>query len=412
MNFGTHARTQFPLWDLYPKASYLDSAATTQKPRVVIERLTRFLSHENANIHRGAYALSGNATEMYEEARRTVAQFLGTSDPRTIVFTRGTTDSVNIIAQALAERLRGKTILLSLLEHHSHIVPWQIVAERVGARIAWVDAEPVTGVITVDAFKRALTTHTPALVAITQLSNALGTVTPLSEIISLSKNAGALVSVDGAQSVAHIRPLDVAALGCDFFSFSGHKLYGPTGIGVLYIAGKLGSELLPVQGGGGMIQFVTKQGSTWADAPQRFEAGTPPIAEAIALGAAISWFSALDHRVLDAHETEVLRYGAEQLSKQKGVSLYGPVAQSLDAIGVSQKACLSFTVDGVHPHDFATIADSVQVQVRAGHHCAMPLMEHLGLTATIRASVGVYSCREDFDALVEAVKRSRSMFLR
>ena len=409
LGLGEKIREEFPIFSGADERvkHYLDSAATSQKPKVVIDRVSRFLSLENSNIHRGAYALSGLATEMYEEARRVVGRFINASDPSSIIFTKGTTDGINLVAQALAPLLKGRTILLSTLEHHSNIVPWQIVASRVGATIEWVSIQP-DGTLSSEEFKRKIKTLSPALVAITQLSNALGTPVSVKEIAAAAHSVGSLVLVDGAQSVAH-QVVDVQALDCDFLVFSGHKLYGPTGIGVLYGKRALLEELEPVQGGGGMISFVTKTGSTWASLPQKFEAGTPPIAEAIGLAEAITFIERLGIERISNYEDELLVEGVSLLRKIPGVQLLGPASRSDFKVG-EQRGIISFTLNGIHPHDFATIADGFKVQIRAGHHCAMPLMEELSVTATCRASIGMYSTRGDFLALCDAIAYAQKKF--
>lgn len=404
---GKAIRCQFPFFDPSTLAlpsrhgkqsAYLDSAATCQKPRSVIDALVHFLSHENANIHRGAYALSGEATDRYEAARADVAAFLRASSPATVVFTRGTTDSINLVAGALGPKIsRGDVLLLTLLEHHSNIVPWQLMAQHRGARVEFVGIDEHGNLDLADLRCKVDQLH-PKVLAVTQVSNALGSVVPLQDVCTIAKAAGCLVVVDAAQSVAHM-PIDVAELNCDFLAFSGHKIYGPTGIGVLYGREDLLAELEPVQGGGGMIATVSTTGSTWAESPQRFEAGTPPIAEALALATGLKFLSSIGFAALHDHEERLFSYAMRKLSTEKSVTIYGPAVA-----GGAQRSIISFSLQGIHPHDFSTIADSFGVQLRAGHHCAMPLLHRLGLQSTVRLSLAMYSCEEDIDMLCEAIR--------
>ncbi len=402
---GRALRGEFPVFRPEERhRAYLDTAASSQKPRCVIERLSTYLSFEHANIHRGAYALSAHATELYDQARGKVGNFLGAKNPRSIIFTRGTTESINLVAHAF-ERFfaAGDTILLSLLEHHSNIVPWQLLAQRKGLQLAFVDVLP-SGELNRDDLSKKLKTLKPKLLAITHISNALGTVVPVAEIIAEAHEQGCKVLVDAAQSVAHYN-LRVEELDADFLAFSGHKLYGPTGIGVLYGKLKLLSEMDPFLGGGDMIRSVAVTGSTWAEPPERFEAGTPPIAEAIALGTAIDFISELGLGRIKEHEDVLTQQAFERLSHEPGVTLYGPMT-----VGRDQASIISFNVKGVHAHDFSTVADSFNVQLRAGHHCAMPLLQHLKIGTSARISFGVYSCKEDIDPLLDAIRHAQKMF--
>jgi cysteine desulfurase/selenocysteine lyase len=394
-------RDQFPIFSKDPNLVYLDSAATAQKPRRVIDRLTRFYSDENANIHRGVYGLSAEATAMYDRARASVARFIGAALPGEVIFTRGTTEGINLVAQAWGRSTvkAGDEILVTEMEHHSNFVPWQMLAQATGAVLRMA---PVTdaGELDMGAMARLVTPRT-RIVAVTHLSNVLGTVNPIRQIADLAHASGALVLVDGAQSVAH-GAVDVQALGCDFFAFSGHKVYGPTGIGVLYGRRELLDEMPPWQGGGGMIGAVSLEGTTWADAPMKFEAGTPPIAEAIGLAEAIAFMESVGTEAIMTHEAELLALATERLAAIPGVRLIGTAA--------NRASVISFTLEGVHPHDLGTILDEGGVAIRAGHHCAQPLMRRFGVPATARASFSVYNTPEDVEALGRGVERARAMF--
>ena len=409
---GGPIRALFPIFGFHrpgdPRSdrplSYLDTAASSQKPVSVIERMDHYLRYEHANIHRGAYALSAEATLNYDAARVRVAKFLNVPASHDVIFTRGTTESINLVAYAGEGMFAaGDTVLLSILEHHSNIVPWQLLQRRRGIKIVFSDVDK-NGVFNLDDFKQKLKSERPKFVSVTAVSNALGTVVPIKEVVAAAKNAGAMVLVDAAQAVPH-GGVDVAALEADFVAFSGHKLYGPTGIGVLCGRRSLLEKFEPFMGGGDMIRTVATTGSTWAASPQKFEAGTPAIAEAIGLATALDFVDTVGAARIQAHEKRMFDYGWALLGKEAGVTRYGPAVG-----GGAQQTVLSFNVEGVHPHDFATIADELNVQVRAGHHCAMPLLERLGLPATVRASIGVYTTEADFDALVEAVQRARKMF--
>lgn len=380
---------------------YLDSAATSQKPQSVIDRLTRYYSAENANIHRGVYALSTDATAMYDAVRRQVARFLGAGDARGVIFTRGTTEGINLVAQSWARpSLRpGDEIVVTGMEHHSNIVPWQLVAEQTGAvlRVA-----PVTdgGELDLDAFAALLGDRT-RLVAIVQLSNVLGTVNPVRRVVELAHAAGALVLVDGAQSASHLH-VDVASLDCDFFACSGHKMLGPTGIGVLWGRPALLERMPPWQGGGDMIETVTFERSTWAPIPAKFEAGTPHIAGVAGLGAALEYLEGIGRAAIAAHEDDILRYATARVAEVPGLRVIGTARE--------KASVLSFVLDGVHPHDVGTVLDEGGVAIRAGHHCAQPLMRRLGVPATARASFALYTTRDDVDALVAGLQRVRALF--
>jgi cysteine desulfurase/selenocysteine lyase len=380
---------------------YLDSAATSQKPQVVLDRLARFYAAENANIHRGVYELSARATELYEGVREQVARFLGAATPREIIFTRGATEGINLVAQSYARTFLapGDEILVTGMEHHSNIVPWQLVAQQTGAVLR---AAPITdaGELDLSAFEGMLSERT-RLVAVVQLSNSLGTINPVRRIAELAHAHGAVVLVDGAQSAPHLG-VDVQALDCDFFVCSGHKLCGPTGIGVLYGREALLERMPPYQGGGDMIASVTFEESTWAALPSKFEAGTPHIAGVVGLGAALDYLDGLGLDRIAAHEHAVLAYATEQLGALDGVRLVGTAPE--------KATVLSFVLQGVHPHDIGTILDDEGIAIRAGHHCCQPVMRRFGLPATARASFALYNTRDEVDALVRGLVRVREVF--
>jgi cysteine desulfurase/selenocysteine lyase len=380
---------------------YLDNAATSQKPRAVIEAVSRFYAAENANIHRGVHTLSERATVAYEGVRERVARFLNAASPREIVFTRGTTEAINLIAHSWgATSLRpGDEILVTAMEHHSNLVPWQLLAGRTGAVVR---AVPITntGELDLDAFERLLTERT-RLFAVTHVSNALGTVNPVRELVARAAARGVVTLIDGAQSVPHLA-VDVRALGCDFFAFSGHKIYGPTGVGVLYGREALLERMPPWQGGGDMIETVTLEGSTYAPPPARFEAGTPMIAQVIGLGAALEYLEGLGLAATGAWEEELLARATEQVGALDGVRLIGTARE--------KSSVLSFVMDGVHPHDIGAVLDDEGVAVRAGHHCAQPVMRRFGVPATVRASFAFYNTHQEVAALVRGLRRVRTLF--
>jgi cysteine desulfurase/selenocysteine lyase len=370
----------------------------------VLDTLRDVLINHNANVHRGAYRLSAVATEMYDEARSQIARFIGAPSERSIVFTRGATEAINLAAYGLEPIFAaGDVILVTLLEHHSNIVPWQMLAKRRGLKVVFGEITP-QGELDLADYKAKLATYKPKLVACTQLANSLGTITPIEEVVKLAKSVGALTLVDGAQGVTHLG-VNVAELGCDFYAFSGHKMYGPTGIGALYGTMEALERMQPFQGGGDMISYVSVEGSGWAEVPQRFEAGTPAFPEAIALGAAVEFLSRFDRHDIVTHEVELVSSAIDLLKREEGVTLHGP-----GVYGGKQTSVCSFSLDTVHPHDFATIADTHNVQIRAGNHCAMPTLRKLGVPATVRMSFGIYSCASDFEAVVSAVREARKMF--
>ena len=379
--------------------TYLDNAATSQKPLAVIRRLERYYAQENANVHRGVHLLSEQATAAYEAARATVARFLGAPDPRGCVFVRGATEGINLVADSWgrAHLRAGDEILLTHLEHHANIVPWQLAAERAGARVV---VAPVTarGEVDLDAFRSLLSPRT-RMAAFAHVSNALGTVNPAAEMTRLAKAAGAAVLIDGCQSAAHFK-VDVAALGCDFFVFSGHKTFGPTGIGALWGRPELLDAMPPYQSGGDMIRKVDFEGTTFREAPERFEAGTPDIAGAIGLAAALEYFMPI-REAAHAHEQALLAAATARLSAIPGLTVVGQAAEKV--------AVLSFDLKGAHPHDVGTLLDADGVAIRTGHHCCMPLMKRLGLAGTARASFAFYNTLEEVEVLGRALERVRKM---
>ncbi|AOW25221.1 cysteine desulfurase [Sphingomonas melonis TY] len=380
--------------------AYLDTAATAQKPQPVLDAIARAYGETYATVHRGVYQRSADMTLAYEAARQKVARFIGAATPDEIVFTRGATEGINLVAQcwAVTQLKAGDRILLSMLEHHSNIVPWQMVAERVGAAI---DVLPLTDDhrIDLDAMERMLTPQ-HKLVALAHVSNVLGSVLDAKRATDFAHGVGAKILLDGCQAVPRVA-VDVAAIGCDFYVFSGHKLYGPTGIGVLWGRGDLLAAMPPYQGGGSMIDRVTFAKTTYAPPPGRFEAGTPHIVGALGLAAAIDYVEGIGLAAIHAHETALVRDARAALSSLNSVRLFGPE----DSAGI-----VSFAVEGVHPHDVGTILDEGRVAIRAGHHCAQPLMEALGVDATARASFAVYNGPQDIEALVKGVERVTRIF--
>jgi cysteine desulfurase/selenocysteine lyase len=396
------ARAEFPILGRQVNGKplvYLDSAASAQKPRAVIAAMVHAMEHSYANVHRGLHTLANETTEAYEAARKKVAAFVG-ADPAELVFTKGGTEAINLVASGLGASLQaGDEILLSEMEHHANIVPWHFLRERLGVILKFT---PVTddGRLDMEAFKSLLTDRT-RVVALTHMSNVLGTVNPVAELTRLAHDAGALVLLDGCQAVVH-QPIDVKALDVDFYVFSGHKLYGPTGIGALYGKAERLAALPPYQGGGEMIGSVSLEAISYADPPQRFEAGTPPILEAIGLGAAIDWLSGLDRAAVTAHEHALYDHVRERLAGANWLRVLG------EAPG--KGAILSFTVDGAHAHDVAQILDKYGVAVRAGTHCAEPLMRRFGVTSSARASFALYNTHEEADAFVDALTKTQAFF--
>ena len=380
---------------------FLDSGASAQKPRAVIDAISQCYEAEYANIHRGVYELSAKATQAYEGARARVQRFVNARSASEIVFTKGATEAINLVATSWGGAFlgAGDEVVLSVLEHHANIVPWQLLRERTGIVLKVVPTDE-RGDFPLDAYE-ALVGPRTKLVALTHVSNALGTVTPADEIVRIAHDRGALVLIDGAQGIVHC-PVDVQAMDVDFYCFSGHKLYGPSGIGVLYGKESLLAAMPPYQGGGDMIERVTFERTTFAPPPARFEAGTPPIAGTVGLHAAIDYVASFDPAAVAAHEHDLLIYASERLAALNSVRLYGTAP--------GKAAIVSFTMDHVHSHDVGTILDRAGVAVRVGHHCAQPLMDHFGIAGTVRASFGLYNSRADIDRLIDGLDEVREIF--
>ena len=380
---------------------YLDNAATTQKPQPVLDALSSYYATGNANIHRGVYLLSEEATAAYDLARGKVQGLLNARAAHEIIFTRNSTESINLVAQSYGRQNLGPgdEILITHMEHHSNIVPWQLLCEQVGARlcVAPIDDD---GTLQLDEFQRLISPRT-RLVAVVHLSNSLGTINPVQDIVRMAHARGVPVLIDGSQSVYHM-PVDVQALDCDFYVFTGHKLYGPTGIGVLYGRESLLEQMPPYQGGGDMIRSVTFDKTTYAELPHKFEAGTPHIAGAIGLGAAVDYLLSVGFEGIGRHEADLLTYGTNALSEVKGLQLIGT--------SPNKASILSFVMDGAHPHDIGTIVDSDGIAIRTGHHCTQPVMDRFGVPATARASIAMYNTHEEIDALVKALEHVRETF--
>jgi cysteine desulfurase/selenocysteine lyase len=380
---------------------YFDNGATSQKPQTVIDALSRYYAEENSNIHRGVHYLSERATALYEEAREKLRHFVNAARSREIIFVRGTTEAINLVAQSYGRAFlkAGDEIIVSAMEHHSNIVPWQMLCEQVGARLRVI---PINhdGELLLDEFRRLLNDRTK-FVSITHVSNALGTVVPVKEIVKLAHASGVPVLLDGAQAVPHLK-VDVQEIGCDFYAFSGHKMFGPTGVGVLYGRADLLEKMPPYQGGGDMISLVTFEKTHYNVLPYKFEAGTPHIAGGIGLGAAVDYLAGLDWQQVAAHENDLLDYTTQALARFDGLRIIGTAK---DKAGV-----ISFVFDHVHAHDVGTILDQEGVAVRAGHHCAMPVMQRFGVPATTRASFAFYNTRAEVDVLVGAMQRVLKVF--
>jgi len=380
---------------------YLDSAATAQKPQAVVDAVARFYLEDNANVHRGVHALSERATAAYETARARVAGLIGAADPREVIFVRGTTEAVNLVAQTFG-RVRvgaGDEVLVTEMEHHSNIVPWQMLCQEKGAKL---EVAPVDdrGDLVLDELERRLGPRT-RLLAVTHVSNALGTVNPVRRIVEMAHARGVPVLVDGAQAVPHL-PVDVQALGCDFYALSGHKVFGPTGIGALWGKAEHLEAMPPWQGGGDMILSVSFERTVYNQIPYKFEAGTPHMAGAVGLGAAVDWLQALDRAGAEAHERDLLAYGTARLQEIPGLRLVGTARE--------KAGVLSFVLDDIHPHDVGTVLDREGVAIRTGHHCAQPVLQRFGLQATARASLALYNTRAEIDALVQGLRRVKEMF--
>jgi len=395
------ARQDFPLLRAQPGLAYLDNAATTQKPEAVLDALRHFYTEECSNIHRSVHQLGERATARYEAARRGVQRFLNAGSGKEIIFVRGTTEAINLVAQTFSRsQLKpGDEVLITGLEHHSNIVPWQLACEASGAKLR-VAAINERGEVPIEAFEQGLGPRT-RIAAFAHISNALGTVNPVAEMIARAHARGVPVLVDGAQAAPHVA-VDVQALDCDFYALSGHKMYGPTGIGVLYGKQEWLERLPPWQGGGDMISSVTFERTSYNELPYKFEAGTPNIAATIGLGAAVDYLEHLDRAALAAYEQDLLAYGTQLLEGMAGVRLIGTAAH--------KAGVLSFVVEGVHPHDVGTVLDSVGVAVRSGHHCAQPVMDRFEIPATTRASLGLYNTRQDLDRLAAGLKKVQEMF--
>jgi cysteine desulfurase/selenocysteine lyase len=397
-------RADFPILEVKVHGKplvYLDNAATSQKPQPVLDVLTHYYTSENANIHRGVHALSELATERHERARAKVQNFIHAADPSEIVFVRGTTEGINLVAQSYGRThvRAGDEIIISSLEHHSNIVPWQILCEQQGASLRVIPVND-RGELELNEFDKLLSAKT-RLVAVAHVSNALGTIVPLRQVIDMAHSKKVPVLVDGAQAAPHLQ-IDVQGLDADFYVFSGHKMYGPMGIGVVYGKRELLEAMPPYQGGGDMISSVTFEKTLYNKLPYKFEAGTPDVPGAIGLGAAIDYLSAVGLDQISSHEHELLAYGTHSLSSISGVRLLGTAE--------SKAAVISFVVEDVHPHDVGTILDQEGIAIRTGHHCAQPLMQRLGVEATARASFGLYNTKEEVDALADAIQKVREVF--
>jgi len=397
-------RRDFPIFKQFVNGKplvYLDNAATSQKPQAVIDAVSDYYQRYNSNVHRGVHHLSETATAAYEGAREKLRRFINAASLKEIIFVRGTTEAINLVAQSYGRsRLKaGDEIILSEMEHHSNIVPWQLLREQIGVVLKIIPINDA-GELQADAYENLFSLRT-RLVAVTHISNALGTINPVMEIIAQAHQRGVPVLLDGAQAVPHL-PVDVRDLDCDFYAFSSHKMFGPTGIGVLYAKEKLLTDMPPYQGGGEMIRTVRFSGSTWNELPHKFEAGTPDIAGAIGLGAAVDYLENIGLASIREYEHGLLEYGTQRLQTVEGVKLVGTARH--------KAGVLSFVMDGIHPHDIGTIVDQEGVAIRTGHHCAMPVMEHFKIPATARASLAFYNTREDIEALVQALGKAREVF--
>ncbi|EJQ5853752.1 cysteine desulfurase [Listeria monocytogenes] len=383
--------------------AYLDNAATSQKPKQVIEALTHYYEFDNANVHRGVHTLAARATDAYESARGKVAKFIHAREVAEIIFTRGTTSAINLVVDSYAEANieAGDEIVISYLEHHSNLIPWQQLAKRKGAVLKYIELEE-DGTISVEQAKKTIGEKTK-IVALAHVSNVLGTITPMKEIAAIAHQFGAVILVDGAQAVPHME-VDVVDLDADFYAFSGHKMMAPTGIGTLYGKRELLDAMEPTEFGGEMIDFVELYDSTWKELPWKFEAGTPIIGGAIALGAAIDYLAEVGLANIHAHEQALASYAIEEMSKIEGITIYGPKDAS--------KRCglVTFNLEGAHPHDIATILDEDGIAIRAGHHCAQPLMKWLDVSSTARASFYIYNTKEEIDALIDGLKLTKEYF--
>ena len=382
---------------------YLDNAATSQIPKFVEEKVRDFNEKERANVHRGVHTLGLRATNQYESSRQKVANFIGANNAKEVIFTSGCTDSLNLVAASFGEQniQAGDEILVSIMEHHSNLLPWQQLAKRKQAKLNFIEINS-DGLLDIENLKSRISSKTK-IVALTHVSNVLGTINPIKELTDLAHEKGAIVVVDGAQAVGHF-PINVAELNVDFYAFSGHKMFAPTGIGVLYGKKDLLDKMPPYRLGGEMIANVTREGATWAEVPYKFEAGTPNIAGAIGLGAAIDYLQSLDFELIQKHEQELTSYALEKLKNVLGLTIYGP-QKSNGRIGV-----ISFNLKNIHPHDLATALDLNGIEVRAGHHCAQPLMASLNTESTVRASLSIYNTKDDIDKLVSSLHEAKEFF--
>lgn len=391
-------RKQFPILSrkIHGKPLvYFDNGATTQKPLSVINRLNDYYAYENANIHRGVHHLSQEATSAYEEARIVIQEYLGAAHSHEIIFTKGTTDAINLVAFSFGSLLsKGDEIVISAMEHHSNIVPWQMLCERQGCALRVIPMSK-KGELDMEAYASMLNANTK-LVAVTHISNALGTINDVKEMIAQAHEVGAKVLIDGAQSIQHIK-VDVQALDCDFYAFSGHKLFGPTGVGVLYGKEDLLNSMPPYQGGGDMIKDVSFEKTTYNTLPHKFEAGTPHIAGGIGLGAAFEFIASLDMEAIELHETELLNYATEKLKAIEGLKIYGEAT--------NKSSVVSFLIESTHPYDVGTLLDKMGIAVRTGHHCTQPIMDFYGIPGTIRASFAFYNTKEEVDLMINALER-------
>ena len=382
---------------------YLDNAATSQMPVSVEEKIKNFTEINRANVHRGVHTLGLRATNLYEESRQKVANFIGASSAKEVIFTSGCTDSLNLVAASFGEQniQAGDEIVVSIMEHHSNLLPWQQLAKKKKARLKFIEISK-DGRLDLNDLKNKISSKTK-LVALTHVSNVLGTINPIKEVIALAHEKDAVVLVDGAQAVGHF-PVNVTNLGADFYAFSRHKMFAPTGIGILYGKKELLDKMPPYRFGGEMIANVTREGATWAETPQKFEAGTPNIAGAIGLAAAIDYLNSIDLKLIQKHETELTAYALEKLSNISDLTIYGP-KESYERTGV-----ISFNLKNIHPHDLATALDLNGIEVRAGHHCAQPLMESLQTESTVRASLSIYNSKDDIDKLVSSLQEAKEFF--
>ena len=393
-------RSDLPIFKNNPDLIFLDNASTTQKPQKVIDTLTHYYENYNSNIHRGIYTIAEKATAAYENSRDKTASFIGAKDRQSIVFTRGTTESINLVANSWGQNLQpGDEVLITEMEHHSNIIPWQLICEKTGASLKYI---PINEDGTLDLSNSdTYFTEKTKIVCVIHQSNVFGTINPIAEIVKMTHDVGALVLVDGAQSVPH-HSVNVSKLDCDFFAFSGHKMMGPTGVGVLYAKPELLEEMNPFMGGGEMIREVSMEKSTWNDIPWKFEAGTPNIAQVIGLGAAIDYLNEIGMQPIADYEKELLNYGQEKLQNIPGLTIYGNTKD--------KGAVISFNMDNIHPHDVAHILDTLGIAIRAGHHCAQPIMKRLNVPATNRASFYIYNTLSEIDGLYDGLVKINEMF--